>query len=211
MTRNIRPLMTLLPLTALVMLGACGRGRDAREVPATPSSTTAPAAPDGGTTPPVSADQPMAPTRTILDNVAATPSLSSLVAAIRAASLSTTLAGPGPYTLFAPSNAAFARLAPGVQEQLLQPANHGSLVRLLRFHMLPGVVTISDLQQRIAAGGGTATIMTVQGEPLTLSMTQSIITLSDASGNKSYIEAGDQRQANGMIHIVNGVLVPKLD
>ncbi|MFN3674718.1 MAG: fasciclin domain-containing protein [Sphingomonas pseudosanguinis] len=207
MTRNIRPLMTLLPLTALVMLGACGRGRDAREVPATPSSTAAPATINEG----VTADQPMAPTRTILDNAAATPSLSSLVAAIRAASLSTTLAGPGPYTLFAPSNAAFSRLAPGVQEQLLQPANHGSLVRLLRFHMLPGVVTVSDLQQRIAAGGGTATIMTVQGEPLTLSMTQSVITLTDASGNKSYIEAGDLRQANGMIHIVNGVLVPKLD
>lgn len=207
MTRNIRPLMTLLPLTTLVMLGACGRGRDVREVPATPSSTAAPAATNEG----VTADQPMAPTRTILDNAAATPSLSSLVAAIRAASLSTTLAGPGPYTLFAPSNAAFSRLAPGVQEQLLQPANHGSLVRLLRFHMLPGVVTVSDLQQRIAAGGGTATIMTVQGEPLTLSMTQSVITLTDASGNKSYIEAGDLRQANGMIHIVNGVLVPKLD
>lgn len=207
MTRNIRPLMTLLPLTALVMLGACGRGRDAREAPATPSSTAAPATINEG----VTADQPMAPTRTILDNAAATPSLSSLVAAIRAASLSTTLAGPGPYTLFAPSNAAFSRLAPGVQEQLLQPANHGSLVRLLRFHMLPGVVTVSDLQQRIAAGGGTATIMTVQGEPLTLSMTQSVITLTDASGNKSYIEAGDLRQANGMIHIVNGVLVPKLD
>lgn len=207
MTRNIRPLMTLLPLTALVMLGACGRGRDAREVPVTPSSTAAPATTNEGLT----ADQPMAPTRTILDNAAATPSLSSLVAAIRAASLSTTLAGPGPFTLFAPSNAAFSRLAPGVQEQLLQPANHGSLVRLLRFHMLPGVVTVSDLQQRIAAGGGTATIMTVQGEPLTLSMTQSVITLTDASGNKSYIEAGDLRQANGMIHIVNGVLVPKLD
>lgn len=207
MTRNIRPLMTLLPLTALVMLGACGRGRDAREVPATPSSTAAPAATNEG----VTADQPMAPTRTILDNAAATPSLSSLVAAIRAASLTTTLAGPGPFTLFAPSNAAFSRLAPGVQEQLLQPANHGSLVRLLRFHMLPGVVTVTDLQQRIAAGGGTATIMTVQGEPLTLSMTQSVITLTDASGNKSYIEAGDLRQANGMIHIVNGVLVPKLD
>lgn len=207
MTRNIRPLMTLLPLTALVMLGACGRGRDAREMPATPSSTAAPAATNEG----VTADQPMAPTRTILDNAAATPSLSSLVAAIRAASPATTLAGPGPYTLFAPSNAAFSRLAPGVQEQLLQPANHGSLVRLLRFHMLPGVVTVSDLQQRIAAGGGTATIMTVQGEPLTLSMTQSVITLTDASGNKSYIEAGDLRQANGMIHIVNGVLVPKLD
>lgn len=207
MTRNIRPLMTLLPLTALVMLGACGRGRDAREVPATPSSTAAPAATNEG----VTADQPMAPTRTILDNAAATPSLSSLVAAIQAASLATTLAGPGPFTLFAPSNAAFSRLAPGVQEQLLQPANHGSLVRLLRFHMLPGVVTVSDLQQRIAAGGGTATIMTVQGEPLTLSMTQSVITLTDASGNKSYIEAGDLRQANGMIHIVNGVLVPKLD
>ncbi|WP_312487094.1 fasciclin domain-containing protein [Sphingomonas sp.] len=209
MTRNIRPLMTILPLAALAMLGACGRGRDSREAPATPSTATASA--ETPAAPPASADQAMLATRTILDNAAATPSLSSLVAAIRAAGLATTLAGPGPYTLFAPSNAAFARLAPGVQDQLLQPANRDSLVRLLRFHMLPGAVTISDLQQRIADGGGTATIMTVQGEPLTLSMTQSVITLTDASGNKSYIEAGDMRQANGMIHIVNGVLVPKLD
>ncbi|WP_343525102.1 fasciclin domain-containing protein [Sphingomonas sp.] len=153
----------------------------------------------------------MMPTRTILDNAAATPSLSSLVAAIRAASLTTALAGPGPITLFAPSNEAFGRLAPGIQEQLLQPANRDSLVRVLRFHMVNGTVTVNDLRQRIAAGGGTATLMTVQGEPLTLSMTQSVITLTDASGNKSYIEAGDLSQANGMIHIVNGVLVPKLD
>ncbi|WP_322965529.1 fasciclin domain-containing protein [Sphingomonas fuzhouensis] len=206
MTHNARRLVAVLPLIALVGLGGCGRGRDQREVPAVPSNAPVVAAPAAPRT-----DQPMVPTRTILDNATATPSLSSLVAAIRAAGLATTLAGPGPYTLFAPSNEAFARLAPGVQEQLLQPANRDSLVKLLRFHMVPGVVGIADLQEKIAAGGGSATLMTVQGEPLTVSMTQSVITLTDSGGNKSYIEAGDLTQANGVIHIVNGVLVPKLD
>lgn len=206
MTHNARRLMAVLPLIAMIGLGGCGRGRDQREAPAAPSSApvvATPAAPQP--------DQPMVPTRTILDNATATPSLSSLVAAIRASGLATTLAGPGPYTLFAPSNEAFARLAPGVQEQLLQPANRDSLVKLIRFHMVPGVVGIADLQQQIAAGGGTAKLLTVQGEWLTVSMTQSVITLTDSGGNKSYIEAGDMTQANGVIHIVNGVLVPKLD
>ncbi|WP_267433285.1 fasciclin domain-containing protein [Sphingomonas sp. GM_Shp_1] len=206
MTLTARRLRAALPLVALIGLGACGRGADQKAAPATPS-TAAPAPAEA----PMMPDQAMAPTRTILDNAAATPSLSSLVAAVRASGLATTLAGPGPYTLFAPSNEAFGRLAPGVQEQLLQPANRDSLVRLLRFHMLPGTVGVAELQRRIAAGGGTATIMTVQGEPLTVTMTQSVITLTDAGGNKSYIEAGDLAQANGVIHIVNGVLVPKLD
>lgn len=205
MTHNARRLVAALPLIAMVGLSACGGGRNLREGPAAPS--TAPAV----TTPAPQPDQPMVPTRTILDNATATPSLSSLVAAIRAAGLATTLAGPGPYTLFAPSNEAFARLAPGVQEQLLQPANRDSLVKLIRFHMVPGIVGIADLQDKIAAGGGTAKLLTVQGEWLTVSMTQSVITLTDSSGNKSYIEAGDMPQANGVIHIVNGVLVPKLD
>lgn len=204
MTPIAKRLAAVMPLAALIALGACGRGREA---PATPS--TPPPAASAPT--PMPTDQPMAATRTILDNAAGTQSLSSLVAAIRAAGLATTLAGPGPYTLFAPSNAAFERLAPGVQDQLLQPANRESLVRLLRFHMLPGVMTIADLQQRIAVGGGTARIMTVQNEPLTVTMTQSVITLTDSGGNRSYIEAGDLPQANGVIHIVNGVLVPKLD
>ncbi|WP_257575544.1 fasciclin domain-containing protein [Sphingomonas sanguinis] len=205
MTHNARRLMAVLPLLALVGLSACGGGRDLRQAPAAPSSTPA------VTIPAPQPDQPMVPTRTILDNATATPSLSSLVAAIRAAGLATTLAGPGPYTLFAPSNEAFARLAPGVQDQLLQPANRDSLVKLIRFHMVPGIVGIADLQEKIAAGGGTAKLLTVQGEWLTVSMTQSVITLTDSSGNKSYIEAGDMPQANGVIHIVNGVLVPKLD
>jgi len=206
MTLTARRLLAALPLVALIGLGACGRGADQKAAPATPS-TAVPAPAEA----PMMPDQAMAPTRTILDNAAATPSLSSLVAAVRASGLATTLAGPGPYTLFAPSNEAFGRLAPGVQEQLLQPANRDSLVRLLRFHMLPGTVGVADLQRRITAGGGTATIITVQGEPLTVTMTQSVITLTDAGGNKSYIEAGDLAQANGVIHIVNGVLVPKLD
>lgn len=205
MTHNARRLIPALPLIAMIGLSACGGGRNLREAPAAPSRTPA------VTMPAPQPDQPMVPTRTILDNATATPSLSSLVAAIRATGLATTLAGPGPYTLFAPSNEAFARLAPGVQEELLQPANRDSLVKLIRFHMVPGIVGIADLQEKIAAGGGTAKLLTVQGEWLTVSMTQSVITLTDSGGNKSYIEAGDMPQANGVIHIVNGVLVPKLD
>ena len=206
MTPNARQIIALLPIIALVSLGGCGRGRDQREAPATPSTVSAPVEAPA----PAPTDQPMAPTRTILDNAAATGSLSSFVAAVRAAGLATTLASPGPYTVFAPSNEAFGRLAPGVLNQLLQPANRESLVRVIRFHMVPGMIGVSELQRRMAAGNGTATLMTVQGEPLTVTMTQSVITLTDASGNKSYVEAGDLAQANGMIHIVNGVLVPKL-
>lgn len=206
MTLNARHPIALLPIIALVSLGGCAGGRNEREAPATPSVTAPVEAPMPGPT-----DQPMAPTRTILDNAAATGSLSSFVAAVRAAGLATTLASPGPYTVFAPSNEAFGRLAPGVLDQLLQPANRESLVRVIRFHMVPGTIGVAELQRRIAAGNGTATLMTVQGEPLTVTMTQSVITLTDASGNKSYVEAGDMAQANGVIHIVNGVLVPKLD
>lgn len=206
MTLNARHTIALLPIIALVSLGGCAGGRDQREAPATPSVTAPVEAPM-----PTPTDQPMAPTRTILDNAAATGSLSSFVAAVRAAGLATTLASPGPYTVFAPSNEAFGRLAPGVLDQLLQPANRESLVRVIRFHMVPGTIGVAELQRRIAAGNGTATLMTVQGEPLTVTMTQSVITLTDASGNKSYVEAGDMAQANGVIHIVNGVLVPKLD
>ena len=206
MTLNARHTIALLPIIALVSLGGCAGGRNEREAPATPSVTAPVESPM-----PAPTDQPMAPTRTILDNAAATGSLSSFVAAVRAAGLATTLASPGPYTVFAPSNEAFGRLAPGVLDQLLQPANRESLVRVIRFHMVPGTIGVAELQRRIAAGNGTATLMTVQGEPLTVTMTQSVITLTDASGNKSYVEAGDMAQANGAIHIVNGVLVPKLD
>lgn len=207
MTLNARRMIALLPIVALVGLGGCGRGRDERAAPATPSTASTPVEAPA----PAPMDQAMAPTRTILDNAAATASLSSFVAAVRAAGLSTTLASPGPYTVFAPSNEAFGRLAPGVLDQLLQPANRDSLVRVIRFHMVPGTVGVAELQRRIAAGNGTATLMTVQGEPLTVTMTQSVITLTDAGGNKSYVEAGDLAQANGVVHIVNGVLVPKLD
>ncbi|MEG3090166.1 fasciclin domain-containing protein [Sphingomonas sp. PB1R3] len=207
MTLNARRMIALMPIVVLIGLGGCGRGRDERAAPATPSTASAPIEAPA----PTPMDQAMAPTRTILDNAAATASLSSFVAAVRAAGLSTTLASPGPYTVFAPSNEAFGRLAPGVLNQLLQPANRDSLVRVIRFHMVPGTVGVAELQRRIAAGNGTATLISVQGEPLTVTMTQSVITLTDAGGNKSYVEAGDLAQANGVVHIVNGVLVPKLD
>ena len=114
-------------------------------------------------------------------NAAAAPNLTTLVAAARAADLLSTLSGPGPYTVFAPTNAAFGRLPAG---------------------------TVDNLAQRIAAGGGVATLTTVEGEPITVTHPGGAFLLTDVNGNKSYIETPDVRQSNGIIHVVNAVLVP---
>jgi uncharacterized surface protein with fasciclin (FAS1) repeats len=207
-----------LTLVAALALAACSRNR---EEAATPSATppvadTAPVAmptPNtpvaAGTNPPVGGVA-MLPSQTIVANAATAPNLKTLVAAVQAAGLSATLASPGPFTVFAPTDTAFARLAPGTVDSLLKPANKPSLVKLLTYHVVPGALSSSDLAQRVVAGGGTATLTTVEGEPLTVTMQGNVITLTDVNGNKSYVETADVRQSNGMVHVVNGVLVPKL-
>ncbi len=199
----------MLPLLGLAMsLAACGKDRDKPVAPSdTPATDTAPVT---APTNPVVGGATMTPTRTIADNIAAAPALSTLATVLRTAELTATLAGPGPFTVFAPNDAAFARLAPGVQDQLLLPANRASLARLLRYHIVAGNLTAQELTARINAGGGTATLVTLAGDPLTATMTQSVITLTDVNGNKSYVEVADARQSNGLVHVVNGVLVPNL-
>lgn len=153
---------------------------------------------------------PMLATRTIVENASAAPNLSTLVTAVKAAGLDQTLSGPGPFTVFAPTNNAFGRLAPGTVDTLLKPENKASLVKVLTYHVIPERLTIADLKARAAAGGGTTTLMTVAGQPLTLAYANNIMTLTDPNGNKSYVETADVRQSNGIVHVVNGVLVPKL-
>jgi len=136
--------------------------------------------------------------------------LSTLVAAVKAADLVGTLSGPGPFTVFAPTNDAFGRLAPGMVDTLLKPENKASLTKVLTYHVVPGVITADDLRQRITAGGGTATLTTVEGDPITATMVGAVIALTDVNGNKSYVETADVRQSNGVVHVVNGVIVPKL-
>jgi uncharacterized surface protein with fasciclin (FAS1) repeats len=152
----------------------------------------------------------MDPDATIVANAAKAPNLTTLVQAIKAAGLADTLSGPGPFTVFAPTNAAFGRLAPGTVETLLKPENKASLVKLLDYHVVSGTISAADLRAQIAAGGGTAKLTTIEGDPLTATLTQNVITLTDVNGNKSYIQTGDVRQSNGIVHVVNGVLIPNL-
>ncbi|WP_375427095.1 fasciclin domain-containing protein [uncultured Sphingomonas sp.] len=153
---------------------------------------------------------PMVASQTIVQNASAAPNLSTLVTAVKAAGLVDTLSGPGPFTVFAPTNDAFGRLAPGTVDTLLRPENKASLTKVLTYHVVPGNLSAAQLQQRISAGGGTATLSTVAGAPLTARVENGNITLTDQGGNKSYVETADVRQSNGVVHVVNGVLVPTL-
>ncbi|MGP7796015.1 fasciclin domain-containing protein [Sphingomonas sp. CLY1604] len=147
---------------------------------------------------------------TIAASIAATPGFHTLANELRTAELDPLLAGPGHYTLFAPTDAAFTRLAPGIANDLLAPENRAALVALMRYHVVPGTVTTEQLTQRIQAGGGRTVLTTLGGQPLTATMTGNVITLTSATGNRSYVEAADVAQVNGVIHVVNGVLVPTL-
>lgn len=149
--------------------------------------------------------------RTIAVTVAAVPTLSTLSRAVGVAGLTAALNASAPLTLFAPTDQAFGRLAPGTLDALFKPDNRASLVKLLNLHLVPGRISSADLVRRIAAGGGRATLTTLGGETLAASMTGPVVTLTDAGGNRSYLETADVRQANGLIHVVNGVLVPRIN
>lgn len=183
----------------------------ATQAPATPQAPPAPAAAatPQAPNPPVDGVV-MDAAKPIAANIAAAPSLSSLTGAIKAAGLDAQLTGPGAFTVFAPTNDAFGRLAPGTMDKLLQPANKASLTKLLGYHVVQGSLTLADLKTRMASGSGTATLTTLAGDPLTIATEGAAITLTDASGNKSYLQVPDVRSSNGVIHVVNGVVVPKL-
>ncbi|WP_374944831.1 fasciclin domain-containing protein [Sphingomonas sp.] len=191
----------LIGLAGIVALTGCARDTGSTATP--PAAAPAPVNPSVG-------GASMLADRTIAANASAAPTLSTLVAAVKAAGLAETLSGPGPFTVFAPTDAAFARLAPGTVDTLLKPENKPALVKVLTYHVVSGTLTAADLTARITAGGGTATLMSVEGDPLTLTLTEGHLTLTDVGGNKSYVEIGDVRQSNGIVHVVNGVLVPKL-
>jgi uncharacterized surface protein with fasciclin (FAS1) repeats len=169
-----------------------------------------PAAP-AATTNPTVGGAAMDATKTITDNASAAPNLSTLVSAVKAAGLATTLSGTGPFTVFAPTNDAFTRLAPGTVDTLMKPANKATLAKVLTYHVVPGTITLADLQQKATAGGGKVVLTTVEGEPLTVEIANGAVALTDVNGNKSYVETPDVRQSNGVVHVVNGVVLPKLN
>ena len=150
----------------------------------------------------------MYPTKTIVENAAKSKDHTTLVAAVQAAGLAETLSGPGPFTVFAPTNAAFKKLPAGTVDTLLKPENKAQLTSVLTYHVVSGTMTAKDIAGAIKTGGGTATLTTVQGEPLTASMRGSKLVLTDAKGGKSTVTIKDVRQSNGVIHVVDTVLMP---
>ena len=152
----------------------------------------------------------MYPNRTIVQNASEASNLTTLVAAVKAAGLVDTLSGPGPFTVFAPTNAAFEKVPAATRNSLMQPANRDMLRGVLTYHVVPGNLTAADLMQRIRAGNGTATLTTVQGQTLHLSMMGDRIMINGMGGSSAHVTQGDVRQSNGVVHVIDGVLTPSM-
>ena len=147
----------------------------------------------------------MYPSRTIVENAVNSRDHTTLVAAVKAAGLVETLSGPGPFTVFAPTNDAFARLPAGTVDTLLKPENKAMLQGALAYHVVPGRMTAADLMRAIEAGGGSARLTTVQGGTLTARMSGSNIVLVDGRGGTATVTQADVMQSNGVIHVTNAV------
>lgn len=152
----------------------------------------------------------MFPDKTIVDNAVNSPIHTTLVAAVKAAGLVDTLSGAGPFTVFAPTDTAFAALPAGTVDGLLKPEAKDALTKVLTYHVVPGRMTAADLSAKITQGGGKATLTTVAGEPLTLSSDGTTITVIGKGGSKAIVSQGDVMQSNGVIHVVDGVLLPTM-
>ena len=150
----------------------------------------------------------MYPTKTIVENAVNSKDHTTLVAAVKAAGLVDTLSGPGPFTVFAPTNEAFAKLPAGTVDTLVKPENKDALTKILTYHVVSGAMTSKMIAKAIKEGGGKATLTTVQGEPLTATMKGGKLVLTDAKGGMSTVTIKDVMQSNGVIHVVDTVLMP---
>jgi uncharacterized surface protein with fasciclin (FAS1) repeats len=150
----------------------------------------------------------MLASKDIIDNAVNSKDHTTLVAAVKAAGLVDTLKGAGPFTVFAPTNAAFDALPAGTVDTLLKPEMKADLTKVLTYHVVPGKLDAAALSEQIAAGGGTATLNTVQGEALTAKAAGNGITLTDAKGNVATVTTADVYQSNGVIHVIDKVLMP---
>ena len=144
----------------------------------------------------------------IIDNAMNSSDHTTLVAAVKAAGLVDTLKGPGPFTVFAPTNAAFDLLPAGTVDTLVKPENKAMLTSILTYHVVPGRLDSTALAAKIRAGGGTANLTTVQGETLKVMMHGDEVMLTDAKGNTAMVTTADVMQSNGVIHVIDKVLMP---
>ena len=213
--------MHVLSMALVAALAATACARDdaaadtaAADAAATTESTDAMAADTAATDAMAPATDPAAdaaaatPTTDIVAGATASPDHSTLVSAIQAAGLVDTLKGAGPFTVFAPTNAAFEKLPAGTVDGLLAPDKKADLTKILTYHVVSGNVDSAALTSQIEAGGGKATLTTVEGQPLTASLEGGKVVLTDAKGGKATVATADLRQSNGVIHSIDSVLMP---
>ncbi len=151
---------------------------------------------------------PMYASKNIIENAVNSKEHTTLVAAVKAAGLVATLSGPGPFTVFAPTDAAFGKLPAGTVETLVKPENKGTLTSILTYHVVAGKLGAADIVAAIKAGGGSAVLTTVQGGKLTGSLMGDKVMLTDAKGGMSMVTIADVNQSNGVIHVVDTVVLP---
>ena len=151
---------------------------------------------------------PMYANKTIVANASAAPNLSTLVTAVKAAGLVDTLNSAGPFTVFAPTDDAFAKLPAGTVDTLVKPENKDQLTKILTYHVVPGTYDSKKLVKEIKKAGGSLTVKTVQGEPLTFSLDGSSVKITDAKGGTATVTTADVYQSNGVVHVVDSVLMP---
>jgi uncharacterized surface protein with fasciclin (FAS1) repeats len=152
---------------------------------------------------------PMYPSKNIIQNAVNSKDHTTLVAAVKAAGLVDTLSGPGPFTVFAPTNSAFGKLPAGTVDTLLKPENKGTLTTVLTYHVVPGRISAINLMRAVKDGGGEAKLKTVAGEDLIVKQAgPGKLTVTDVKGDVAMVTIADVMQSNGVIHVVDTVLLP---
>ncbi|MEP6899888.1 MAG: fasciclin domain-containing protein [Rhodanobacter sp.] len=146
--------------------------------------------------------------KNIVENASQSKDHTTLVAAVKAAGLVDTLSGTGPFTVFAPTNEAFAALPAGTVDNLLKPENKATLTKILTYHVVAGKMTSHDLEKAAMAGGGKAVLKTVEGDSITVAKSGSAWTVTDDKGNVANITIADVNQSNGVIFVIDKVLMP---
>ena len=202
---------------ALGGLSACNNATEDEPAPVAEAPAAGAPTADGGATTagttatgdaPVVGGAPMLPTRNIVENASEASNLTTLVAAVTAADLGGTLSSAGPLPGFAPTNEAFNELPQGTVETLTQPAQKQKLTGILTYHVVPGNLNAAEITRQIQAGGGTATLTTVNGAKLTAKAANGGVQLTDAAGGTAMVSQADVTQSNGVVHVIDKVLMP---
>lgn len=199
---NTRILAVTVASAALLGLAACNNADDT--TPATDSAMAPaidPMAPVGDTA-------GAAPTGNVVEVAQGNPDFTTLVQAVTSADLAGTLGGAGPFTVFAPTNAAFEKIPAATRDTLMSAAGREDLSGILTYHVVPGRLTAADLTSQIEAGGGTASLTTVEGGTLTARASGGTITLTDEAGGTSTVSQADVAATNGIIHAIDTVVMP---